>query len=128
MIKAIVMDIDGVIVGTKRGYNLPLPSEKVQRILHELSLRLPISFCSAKSFAAILKIIQACDINSIHITDGGSLLHDWEFIELCGYKATLANANDDLKQMFDFNDPHQYIGGHVDDDGVIDILKHFWLI
>lgn len=58
----------------------------------------------------------------------GDMLPDWDFIEVCGYKATLANGSKDLKDKFNFSDPKQFMGGDVDEDGIIDILKHFKLL
>lgn len=58
----------------------------------------------------------------------GDQLQDWDFMEVCGYKATLANGSKELKSKLDFSDNKQFMGGHVDQDGIIDILKHFKLL
>lgn len=58
----------------------------------------------------------------------GDMLQDWDFLEVCGYKATLANCSKELKSKLDFSDKRQFIGGHVDQDGILDILKCFNLI
>lgn len=58
----------------------------------------------------------------------GDMMLDWDFLEVCGYKATLANASIELKNKFDFSDKRQFIGRHVDEDGLIDILKHFSIL
>lgn len=58
----------------------------------------------------------------------GDTIHDWEFIEHCGYKGIMANATDELKDKADFNDPNTFLGGHVDEDGVLNIFNHFNLI
>lgn len=58
----------------------------------------------------------------------GDMLQDWDFMEVCGYKATLANGSKELKDKLNFLDEKQFIGGHVDEDGIIDILKHFKLL
>ena len=57
----------------------------------------------------------------------GDTIHDWDFIEICGYKAAMGNATDELKEKINPNDSHEVIGGHVNDDGIIDIFKHFKL-
>jgi hydroxymethylpyrimidine pyrophosphatase-like HAD family hydrolase len=58
----------------------------------------------------------------------GDTLHDWDFIEHCGYKGVMSNATDELKDKFDFDDPNQVMGGHVDEDGVLDVFRSFQLI
>lgn len=58
----------------------------------------------------------------------GDMLVDWDFLKLCGYKATLANGSEELKEKFDFSDKKQFIGKHVDEDGILDVLKYFKLL
>jgi len=58
----------------------------------------------------------------------GDMLQDWDFLEVCGYKATLANGSKKLKDKLNFSDEKQFMGGHVDRDGILDILKHFKLV
>lgn len=58
----------------------------------------------------------------------GDMLQDWDFMEACGYKATLANGSRELKSKLDFSDKKQFMGGHVDQGGILDILKYFKLI
>lgn len=58
----------------------------------------------------------------------GDTIHDWDFIEICGYKGVMGNATAQLKEKINSNNPHEIIGGHVNDDGIIDIFKHFKLI
>lgn len=58
----------------------------------------------------------------------GDMLQDWDFLEVCGYKATLANGSKELKSKLDFRNKKQFMGGHVDEDGILDILKYFKLI
>lgn len=57
----------------------------------------------------------------------GDTMHDWGFIEICGYGATLNNADQKLKNLILKMD-HGYIGTSVNENGVIDILKHFGLV
>ncbi|MCC7303954.1 HAD family phosphatase [bacterium] len=75
MIRAIILDIDGVILGHLEGRNFPLPSENVQLHLQSLSKQIPISLCTVKAYFAVEPIIQACGLeNSYHITDAGATL------------------------------------------------------
>lgn len=58
----------------------------------------------------------------------GDTIHDWEFIEHCGYKGIMGNATKELMQKYNQQDPKQHLGGHVDEDGILDIFKYFKLI
>lgn len=58
----------------------------------------------------------------------GDTMHDWEFIQICGYKGIMANATEELKGVVDFKAHHTFLGGHVDEDGVLNIFRHFNLI
>lgn len=59
----------------------------------------------------------------------GDNMHDWEFMEECGYRAAMGNASDELKRKIDLTDAeHQMIGGHVNVDGLIKIFEHFKLL
>ncbi len=58
----------------------------------------------------------------------GDTMHDWEFLEICGYKGVMKNASDQLKEMIDLDDSQSYVGGHVNEDGIINIFEYFELI
>lgn len=283
MIKAVVLDVDGVIIGTLHGENFPNPSNKVSESLRKINTGgIPVSFLSAKTAFAVANNIKSTGIDSIHVSDGGAVLynpiqnkilheltvttsdvrtilssvppttyvhifttegcymekkyfdtpftkryakiisrdpiavdslsriadtervtkinlyamsdeerrslnstikklnvqvslawssnpylsgyvgvitskgvskrsgvealasefgiglneilavgdtaHDWDFISACGYKGIMGNATEELKAKANFDDEHTYLGGHVDEDGVLDILRHFELI
>lgn len=75
MIKAVIMDVDGVIVGKKEGFNFPLPNAEVISVLEGISKKgIPIVLCTAKFHVAIDGIIQQAKLNNPHITDGGALI------------------------------------------------------
>lgn len=77
MIKAIIADVDGVIVGKKPGVNFPLPNEKVIKKLKELHKNgLPIVLCTAKYHPGIIDLIKLADLHGPHITSGGALVID----------------------------------------------------
>jgi hydroxymethylpyrimidine pyrophosphatase-like HAD family hydrolase len=77
MVKAIVTDVDGVIVGKKDGVNFPLPSEVITRKLMELHKRgIPVILNTAKFNRAVLEIIKKAELRNPHITDGGALIID----------------------------------------------------
>lgn len=58
----------------------------------------------------------------------GDMIQDWDFMEVCGYKAAMGNATEELKEKINTDDPHQFIGGHVNDDGILDIFNYFALL
>ncbi len=76
-IKALILDVDGVIVGEKDGYNFPHPNKVVVHALKQIQNNgTPISLCTAKSHFAITKEIRDADLNNIHIADGGGVIID----------------------------------------------------
>jgi Cof subfamily protein (haloacid dehalogenase superfamily) len=58
----------------------------------------------------------------------GDMIQDWDFIEICGYKAAMKNASKELKEKIDIRDPRQTIGGQVNDDGILDVFRYFKLL
>ena len=56
----------------------------------------------------------------------GDSTSDWQFIELCGYGAAMGNASEKLKEYVRTKPKgHFYIGGDVDENGIIEILDYF---
>ena len=77
MLKAIILDVDGVIVGKKQGVNFPLPNELVTQKLKEVQTSgIPVVLCTAKFHYAVQKIIEQARLRNPHITDGGALIID----------------------------------------------------
>jgi len=77
VIKAIITDVDGVMVGKKHGVNFPLPNDTVIQKLQKVHEKgLPIILCTAKFSYAIHKIIEKAGLRNPHITDAGALTID----------------------------------------------------
>jgi hydroxymethylpyrimidine pyrophosphatase-like HAD family hydrolase len=77
MIKEVLLDIDGVIVGNKTGVNFPLPPKEVALKLKNLSASgIPVILCTTKSNFAVAEIIKQSELHNPHITDGGALIID----------------------------------------------------
>ncbi len=77
MIRAIITDVDGVIVGHTKNVNFPLPHTDVLAALHNIRQKgIPIILCTAKSMNAIKPIIEKSYLNNPHISDGGALIYD----------------------------------------------------
>ena len=74
-IKGIVLDIDGVIIGKKKGFNFPMPNEKVINKLKEVSEQgISVSLCSSKPFFAMSEVVEKIGLNSFHIASGGAII------------------------------------------------------
>jgi len=77
MIKAIILDVDGVIVGEKIGFNSPYPHPDVINRLKLIRQKgISISLCTAKPHYSIQKIIDEAGLNNLHITNGGGVVID----------------------------------------------------
>ncbi|MBU1885330.1 Cof-type HAD-IIB family hydrolase [Patescibacteria group bacterium] len=74
-IQAIILDVDGVIIGEKIGFNSPHPHPDVIVALKEIQNKgIPVSLCTAKPHFAISKEIKDADLDNVHITDGGGVI------------------------------------------------------
>lgn len=77
MVKAVILDVDGVVVGDIPGVNLPIPHTDVIKKFRELREKgIPVILCTAKFGLAIVEIIEKAHLNNPHITDGGALVID----------------------------------------------------
>lgn len=77
MIKAVVLDVDGVIVGEKREFNYPYPHPGVIKRLKSIRKKgVPIILCTAKPHYSVQKIIDDAGLNNLHITNGGGVIID----------------------------------------------------
>lgn len=74
-IKALILDVDGVIIGDKVGFNSPHPHPLVTDALKKIRASgIPISLCTAKPHFSIQKEIRDSILNNIHIADGGAVI------------------------------------------------------
>lgn len=74
-IKGVILDVDGVIIGEKIGFNSPNPHIDVINKLREIRNKgISISLCTAKPHFSIGKIIKDAKLNNYHIADGGSVI------------------------------------------------------
>jgi hydroxymethylpyrimidine pyrophosphatase-like HAD family hydrolase len=55
----------------------------------------------------------------------GDGLGDWQFIELCGYGASMGNTSKELKELVRSKGSHGYVGTSVDEHGILDVFEHF---
>lgn len=77
MIKGLILDVDGVLVGGKQGYNWPNPHVEVLAVLKTLREQgLIVSLCTGKGTFAIHTIVDAAHLDNVHIGDGGAVVID----------------------------------------------------
>ena len=77
MIKAIILDVDGVIVGEKIGYNSPYPHKDVLNALKKVREKgITVCLCTAKPHYAITEIIKRAGLQNPHISDAGAVIID----------------------------------------------------
>lgn len=77
MKKAIILDVDGVIIGHKKGINTPHPSTAVMNALKSVRANgIPIALCTAKPAFGIEYEIKEARLDNPHIADGGGVLVD----------------------------------------------------
>lgn len=77
MIRAVILDVDGVVVGDRAGFNFPDPHPDVIAALRAVRRSgVYLSLCTAKPAFAIEKIIRDAQLDNLHITDGGAVLID----------------------------------------------------
>lgn len=75
MIKVIILDIDGVLIGGRNGFNSPDPHPAVIEKLKDLHRSgLVISLSTAKPHFAIYSLITELQLDNPHITDGGAVV------------------------------------------------------
>lgn len=77
MIQGIILDVDGVLVGGKKGYNWPDPNPQVMTKLTELRKKgLVVSLCTGKGTFAIDSMVKKAQLDNLHIGDGGAVVVD----------------------------------------------------
>ena len=115
MIKAIILDVDGVIVGEKIGYNSPYPHRDVIKRLKEIRRKgIPISLCTAKPHYSIQKIINDARLNNLHITNGGGIVIDP--IDNVIFKKHIIDKNQSMKVIEHYLDNDVYTEFYSVDD------------
>lgn len=77
-IRGIILDVDGVVVGNKTGFNWPDPNLEVMNVLSDLRKQgIIISLCTGKGTFAIKDIAIKAHLNNLHIGDGGAVVVDF---------------------------------------------------
>ena len=75
MIKGVITDIDGVIVGNKTDFNFPMPHPEVlQRLKATNNSGIVVSLCTVKPYFAITDIVEGASLSGLQITQGGGAI------------------------------------------------------
>lgn len=78
MIKGLIFDVDGVLVGGKKGYNWPNPHPLIIQTLKSLCEKgFVVSLCTGKGTFSIKSIVEAACLDNVHIGDGGAIVMDF---------------------------------------------------
>jgi len=74
-IKTIILDVDGVIVGDKAGFNAPYPPTEVINKLKQIREKgIYVILCSAKPYFSVKKIVDDAHLNNIQTALAGAIL------------------------------------------------------
>lgn len=84
----------------------------------------PIGISKRQATLNILSHLKLDPAKSLSVGDSTS---DWKFMELTGFAATLENGQEPLKKFVHSKKDNGFIGGHVDENGILSILDHFHL-
>jgi hydroxymethylpyrimidine pyrophosphatase-like HAD family hydrolase len=77
MIKAIILDVDGVIIGEKIDYNSPHPHKDVAAALKKVREKgVAVCLCTAKPHFSISVEINEPNLHNPHIADAGAVIID----------------------------------------------------
>ncbi len=104
-IKAVILDVDGVIVGDKKGFNAPYPPLEVINKLKQIREKnIYIILCSAKPYYSVKKIVDDARLDNIQTALAGAILVDPVSLEIVK-RHVIDNgiAVDLTKQLFDSN-------------------------
>ncbi len=81
---------------------------------------------SKKQAAQVISKYSKIPLNEmLGIGDGMS---DWNFMEILGYAGAMGNGSQELKNKITTKGEYGFIGKSVDENGVLDILRHFCVI
>lgn len=74
-IQGLFLDVDGVLVGDKIGFNSPDPHPLVTRSLYEIRKKVKfIALCTNKGVFGVEKLVREARLDNYHVVDGGGLL------------------------------------------------------
>lgn len=76
-IKAVFLDVDGVVVGSKPGFNLPSPHPEVIAALNKIKQTgVIVSLCTGRPYLGVKSIVSQAKLGGVHVTDNGAVIID----------------------------------------------------
>ncbi|PIZ67715.1 hypothetical protein CO165_03930 [Candidatus Roizmanbacteria bacterium CG_4_9_14_3_um_filter_33_18] len=100
-IKTIILDVDGVIVGDKAGFNAPYPPTEVINKLKQIREKgIYVILCSAKPYFSVKKIVDDAHLNNIQTALAGAILIDPTNIQVIKKHVINNNIAVDLTKKF----------------------------
>jgi hydroxymethylpyrimidine pyrophosphatase-like HAD family hydrolase len=119
MIKGIILDVDGVLIGNKPGYNWPMPNPKVMDALKNLRQSgIFVCLCTGKGTFSIRKIVEKANLDNIHIGDGGAVAVD--FINRRIFDKHFINSEIAGKLVFMFRNNGIYVEAYTTEGYLIE--------
>ncbi|MBD3362644.1 HAD-IIB family hydrolase [Candidatus Dojkabacteria bacterium] len=105
MIQAIILDIDGVLIGSKNGFNYPKPNPKVIEMLKIIQEnKIQIILCTAKPMVATKELIKYLDLENIpFISDNGAIVYSPKSKKLSIYYINRDIAKKIIKDSIESN-------------------------
>ena len=75
MIKATILDVDGVVKGSKKGINYPTPHKDILEKLKLISTHgVPVILCTGNYYYSIIETIKLANLRNPHVSDRGALI------------------------------------------------------
>ena len=100
-IKAIILDVDGVIVGDKAGFNAPYPPTEVINKLKQIRENgVYVILCSAKPYYSVKKIVDDAHLDNIQTALAGAILVDPSSLEITKKHIIESDITVDLTKKF----------------------------
>lgn len=100
-IKAIILDVDGVIVGDKAGFNAPYPPREVISKLKQIRENgVYVILCSAKPYYSVKKIVDDAHLDNIQTALAGAILVDPSSLEITKKHIIESDITVDLTKKF----------------------------
>lgn len=74
-IKQLILDVDGVILGSNTEVNFPYPSKRVVEKIQQVTKRgVKISLCTGKPSFAVKILMEHIPLDTFHVSDGGAVI------------------------------------------------------
>ncbi len=100
-IKAIILDVDGVIVGDRAGFNAPYPPTEVINKLKQIRENgVYVILCSAKPYYSVKKIVDDAHLSNIQTALAGAILVDPSNLEITKKHVIDSTVTLDLTKKF----------------------------